>query len=73
MRYEMFSHKIIIEDKSVKTYGLRVYDAGGNVKTLFDVSSDREAVAALAARLNEGQVEPEHLDCVLEDFYFENA
>lgn len=69
--YLRFSHYIKIEKRRVKTYGIAVISANV-LKIRRDVSTNGEALKQIVKRMNEGKVEPVHLDSILEDFYLEN-
>lgn len=71
MKYILFSHKTEIDGKIINTYGIKTVADKGTEKTLYDVSTDYNAINSLVKRLNEGQVELTHLECILEDFYTE--
>lgn len=69
--YLRFSHYIKIEKRRVKTYGIVVISAK-KIEIHRDVSTDGKALKQIVKRMNEGKVEPVHLDSILEDFYLEN-
>lgn len=69
--YMKFSHYIKIEKRRVKTYGIAVISAK-KTEIRKDVSTDRKALKQLVKRMNEGKVEPIHLDDILDDFYTEH-
>lgn len=71
MKYILFAHKTDINGTKINTYGIKIEAEKCTVKTLYDVSTDFNAIYSLVKRLNEGQVELTHLECILEDFYTE--
>ena len=68
MKYVMFPHLIKIEEKTVKTYGIIVFDKSFYVKIVKDISTDKADVKHLVKDLNDYQVELIHLDDIIEDF-----
>lgn len=69
--YLRFSHYIKIGNSRVKTYRIAVISAK-KIEIRRDVSTNGEALKQIVKRMNEGKVEPVHLDSILEDFYLEN-
>lgn len=68
VKYVMLPHLIKIEEKTVKTYGIVVFEKPFYAKFVKDVSTDRESVKYLVKDLNDYKVEIVHLDEVIEDF-----
>ncbi|MGN0570473.1 MAG: DUF6514 family protein [Candidatus Fimenecus sp.] len=74
MVYSVFKHKVKLEDKTIESCGINVCDENGStVRTVWDVSCSFSAVSSLVDSLNRGEVDPVHLDSILEDFYFHNC
>ena len=73
MIYKVFKHKITIENISLESYGIIVFENEKIVRQLFDVSTDYNALSKLVDSLNENGVEPVHLDSIIEDFYLDNV
>lgn len=69
VKYSIFKHVIEIEGKQVETYGIAVQSGGETERIVFDVSENGVAVELLVESLNEGEVEPIHLDGILENFF----
>ena len=73
MIYKIFKHKITIENISLESYGIIVFENEKIVRQLFDVSTDYNALSKLVDSLNENGVELVHLDSIIEDFYLDNV
>lgn len=74
MKYTIFYHSVKGEFANFTSAGIAVFDEHGKeIRRIFDVSTDFEALEKLVCLLNEGDVSPEHLDCILEDYYTEHC
>lgn len=51
-----------------ETYGISLFDNGEMIRIIRDVSVEREKVEHLIDQLNSEQLEPQHLNQVIEDF-----
>lgn len=72
MKYSIFYHIVKTEFKEFLSAGIAVQDGDGNeIRRIFDVATDFSALEKFVNFLNESNVLPEHLDCMLEDFYTE--
>lgn len=73
MRYSIFYHRIKNEFGDFLSAGIFVEDENGKeIKRIFDVSTDFDAIKKFVNSLNENNVSPEHLECLLEDYYAEH-
>ncbi|MCH5189785.1 MAG: hypothetical protein J1F37_04405 [Oscillospiraceae bacterium] len=73
MKYKVFYHHVRSEFKSFISAGILVKDDdGGEIRRMFDISTDFKALKKLIKSLNVGRVHLEHLDCILEDYYTEH-
>ena len=73
MKYKVFYHHVKSEFKSFLSAGILVKDDdGGEIRRMFDISTDFGALKKLIKSLNVGRVHLEHLDCILEDYYTEH-
>ncbi len=73
VRYEVVGERLYSPDHGWYTgYGIRAYrrveDAWEPVVTVSDLSTDRQAVEALAHRCTAGELSPIHLRDVVEDW-----
>ena len=73
MKYVVFSHRVVIENDMVKTYGIVVVNKFVPVRVMKDISTNYKTVHKLAKKLNKGKVDLVHIDDVIEDFFFENV
>ena len=55
MYYKIFKHSIKIEDINTESYGIIVCENRKVIRTLFDVSTDYEALVLLVNSLNENK------------------
>lgn len=70
MKYSVFYHEVTSEFENFVSAGITVTDANGKeIRRIFDVSTDFDALEEFVTRLNGGNVSLEHLDCMLEDYY----
>lgn len=68
MKYEVFSHKVIIEGESVDTYGIVVTDNQQNKYTFEDVTTFYEKIESFVNFLNEEKPTLNCFKILLEDF-----
>ena len=73
MSYKIFKHKVKIEDLEIQTYGIKVYEQKRLVRTLFDVSTDCNALSEFVSYLNKHRINSIHLDAMIEDYYLDNV
>ena len=73
MSYEIFRHQIAIENNMIETYGIKVYENNKLLRTVYDVSTDFNAITKLVYLLNVENIELIHFESVLEDFYLDNV
>ena len=73
MYYKIFKHQIKIENVNTESYGIVVCENEKVIRTLFDVSTDYDALTLLVNSLNENKVLSIHLDSIIEDFYLDNV
>lgn len=73
----MIEYKLYVENKFdrhcgfYETYGISVFRDGERIRSLSDVSVDREKVERLVAIFNSEQLEPVHLNITVEDFLYD--
>lgn len=74
MRYSVFYHKVKIESETVMSAGILIEDEQGEeVRRIYDVSTDFDAIERFTASLNENGVSLIHLESMLEDYYSEHC
>jgi len=56
MKYEIFSHKMIIEGETIDTFGIVATDQQGNTNTFDDITTSMEYLEKFVAFLNEENV-----------------
>ena len=69
MKYRMFPHLIVVENRVYKSYGLVATEKNCATLILKDVSMDRNAVEQLVKDLNIQQIRLNCLDAVLTNFF----
>lgn len=72
MNYEIFKHKIKIDDEAYDSFGIVLYQNGTEVVRVYDVSTDYDSVTRLVGSLNDGSARPDDLPQILRS-YFETA
>lgn len=74
MKYRVFYHKVTIESESFISAGILMKnEQGKEVRRIYDVSTDFDAIEKFTASLNENDVSPMHFESMLEDFYLEHC
>lgn len=74
MKYGIFYHIVKTESEDFLSAGIFIEDGNGKeIRRIFDVATDFAALEKFVNLLNEGNVLPEHLDRMLEDFYTEHC
>lgn len=74
MKYCVFYHKITIESKSFISAGILMEnEQGKEVRRIYDVSTDFDAIEKFTASLNENDVSLLHFESMLEDYYSEHC
>lgn len=72
MEYKVFEHRIIIDGKSIKSYGIYVLKNNNCISKIYDVSLNRAKVEELVFDLNFYEIELIHLKDIIEDFLVDN-
>lgn len=73
MKYSIFYHSVKNESGEFLSAGIVLKDGKGDeIRRIYDVSTDFEALEKFVCLLNNGIVLPEHLDGMLEDYYSEH-
>ncbi len=74
MKYSVFYHKVKIESETFLSAGIIIEnEQGEEVRRIYDVSTDFDAIEKFTASLNENDVSPIHLESMLEDYYSEHC
>ena len=72
MRYQVFSESAYSQETGrYETCGIEVSYSGTVLRTVHDVSTDKEKVTALTERFNREQLSPAHLDEAIESFLYD--
>ena len=72
IRYELLAQRLDdSEYGSVLTYGVTVLDHGEIIRSVEDISLDKEKVGALITRFNQERLSPVHLDEAIENFLYD--
>ena len=54
-----------------ETYGISVFENGRLIRSIRDISTERDRVSALTQRFNSEQLETCHLDQAMEEFLYD--
>lgn len=76
MKYSVFYHTVNGESdlSSFLSAGIVIEnDVCHEIKRIYDVSIEFDALEKLVSSLNDGNVAPEHLDAILDDYYSEHC
>ncbi len=74
MRYSVFYHRVKSESESFISAGILIEnEQGEEVRRIYDVSTDFDAIEKFTASLNENSVSLIHLESMLEDYYSEHC
>lgn len=74
MRYRVFYHKVKSEGDSFMSAGILIEnEQGEEIRRIYDVSTDFDAIEKFTASLNENGVSPIHFESMLEDYYSEHC
>lgn len=74
MRYSAFYHKVKTESASFISAGIIIEnEQGEEIRRIYDVSTDFEAIEKFTASLNENDVSSIHFESMLEDYYSEHC
>lgn len=68
MCYEIFKHRISIENEEFETYGIVLYSMGNEVLRVFDVSTDYSSLSKFVESINETRLDPFCLGKTLEKY-----
>ncbi len=67
IQYQIVTSVVEVEDKKYETYGIRCIKNNNIIKTVEDISVDGKKIKELITALNEGQLDPDQLNDVIED------
>lgn len=67
IEYKLITTKVVIEDKTVNTYGIVCEENDKITQCIQDVSSDKNFVLKTIKNFNENKLAPEHFFDAIED------